>query len=193
MKPILFNTEMVRTILEGRKTVTRRLIKPQPEPFGKALAYKDGIWTIKGLVRYAPYQVGDVLYVRETWSEVETCNGRPFLIFKSDDNGKCADDNHKFKGWKPSLHMPKSAARIFLKVTDVRVERLHDITVDGVKQEGISLDYPLVKMIESKHLKEFVSIWNGTIKKQESDKYGWSANPFVWVYEFERVEKPERE
>lgn len=188
MKPMLFNTEMVRAILEGRKTVTRRLIKPQPEPFGKAFAYKNMICSVRGLVKQAKYQVGDIIYVGETFCK--WIDGKYY--YKADpiplDKGVREDVK-----WKSSLHMPEEAARIFLKVTDVRVERLQDITVDGVNQEGISLDYPLVKMIESNHLKEFVSICNGTIKKQESDKYGWGANPWVWVYEFEWCEKTEGE
>lgn len=199
-KPILFNTEMVQAILDGQKTVTRRIINPK---------YRDGeagfnVWYNEITKRYVVekydedemnfcptryvsprYEVGDILYVRETWAEVEACDGRPFNIFKSDDNGVYADDNHKFTGWRPSIHMPKESARIFLCVTGVRAEKLQDIDVAEAHKEGVTAYYP------KDYIHYFENLWTSTIKKSELDKYGWNANPWVWVYEFERIEYDE--
>ena len=92
--------------------------------------------------------------------------------------------------WKPSIHMPKEAARIWLKVTDVRVERSQEITIDGIRNEGISSMAVHAGDMEIA-LKEWKNLWNSTIKKTDLDSYGWDANPWVWVIEFERCEKPE--
>ena len=116
IKPILFNTEMVRAILDGRKSCTRRVVKPQPTA-------RYGAQCIK-----PPYQSGDILYVRETWKRA--LNG--YYYYEDWQRDDIAD----ITKWKPSIHMPKEAARIWLKVTDVRVERLQDITEDGAKAEG---------------------------------------------------------
>lgn len=141
MKPILFNTEMVRAILEDRKTVTRRVMKPQP----RAIYYDGKVYDDDGLYVVAenqnggveqielPYRPGDILYVRETWAVWSPTYGTiPEIIYKADGYSQ----SHKMK-WRPSIHMPREAARIFLRVTDVRVERLQDITDDGAIQEGI--------------------------------------------------------
>lgn len=130
----------------------------------------------------APYRPGDILYVRETWAEVETVDGVPFYIYKADHSAIYADADHGFKKWHPSIHMPKKAARIWLKVTDVRVERLQDISKDTlgpnnqVVKEGFRYDT------------DFAASWNSTIKKSDINKYGWYANPWVWVIEFEQWE-----
>lgn len=219
MKPILFNTEMVQAILDGRKTVTRRVVKPQPHiirlgwsnilqlgnkgplfPEDNNPKSPDVRW------RFAPYKPGDILYVRETWSfqDCDSCGGKcdtfppdrlhgktGCFVYRTD-YGTTEDDTFPpsmFK-WRPSIHMPKEAARIFLKVTDIRVERLQDITIDRLEQEGVKIVYPIVKMIESTHLANFISTWDSTIKKSDLDCYGWDANPWVWVIEFERIEKP---
>lgn len=148
MKPILFNTAMVQAILDGRKTVTRRVVKPQPTTvhggkkgcFPLAFYFDCSHWV------KPPYQVGDVLWVRETWAKIEDFennfgfdidDGLKYL-FKCDDNGKAHNSvDASVKRWRPSIHMPKEAARIFLKVTDVRVERLQDITEVQVVKEGV--------------------------------------------------------
>ena len=91
--------------------------------------------------------------------------------------------------WKPSIHMPKEAARIWLKVTNVRVERLQDITADSIRNEGLSSLAVHCGDMEIA-LKEWENLWNSTIKKSDLDRYGWDANPWVWVIEFERCEKP---
>lgn len=209
IKPILFNTEMVRAILEGRKSCTRRLVKPQPDekhtyPLGfvtdstekkKAGCFGFGIDEYGGSIQYAkpPYQPGDILYVRETWcglpvNEAGHMRGHTIYYYK-------ADGELRPKGWRgtwhPSIHMPKEAARIWLKVTDVRVERLHDITSEQIGREGVEVEYPHVLNGEEKRY-AFSTLWNNTIKKSDLDRYGWNANPWVWVIKFERCEKPER-
>ena len=211
-KPILFNIEMVKAILEERKTVTRRLIKPQPT---KNMIHKLGFCVdgdkndigkfgfgsheCGGHVRYVkpPYLPGDVLYVRETWVDWSCAECEDECVA---DNGSGYCDAPKYlyrathettdKGWKPSIHMPKKAARIFLKVKDVRVERLQDIDAIGCLQEGIESEYPHVLNGEEK-LYAFFQLWNSTIKKEDIDTYGWDANPWVWVIEFERIEVKE--
>lgn len=213
MKPILFNTEMVRAILDGRKTVTRRVIKPQP-----TYSPRDGFtWngcaygtdfppTFRGagynLCCAAPFKVNDILYVRETYFQAVghylDVSGESvsytYPIFEY-----LADGKHTKGHWydkqqsyymvkRPSIHMPKEVARIFLKVTGVRVERLEDITQEDAIKEGV--------MVEE-HDKEggfyerdeFLYLWNSTIKKDQLQYYGWNANPYVWVIEFEVIDK----
>lgn len=215
MKPILFNTEMVRAILEGRKTVTRRVIKP---PRGA-----DDIFGHMNQVRQ-PCVIGDILYVRErfcigkiSYGEepdgravpyVSQCIGdRDFIPYEYCLRHDIGIEDVK---WKPSIHMPKEAARIFLKVTDVRVERLQEITNEGCIAEGTDLD-EWYEYDEWQHqvgdgcvadgipvvfetLRGFFGsrIWNSTLKnKDEYYRYGWDANPWVWVIEFARMQKAE--
>ena len=199
-KPILFNTEMVRAILDGRKTVTRRCVKPQPEKeLWYCLAgYGNGKWyekdNISGKLWTPPCHADDILYVRETWSDhyVPDEYGKPKLeyCYKADGidiKAECLPgENNR---WYPSIHMPKEAARIFLKVTDVRVERLQDITAQEAISEG---EMPIVHFDESLDEKatitSFIGTWNSTIKKSDLDTYGWEVNPWVWVIEFEKIE-----
>lgn len=198
IRPILFNTEMVRAILEGRKTCTRRLVKFLPGENPQWTGYiKDGLMLYNGknepCIRQAPYKTGDILYVRETWCKGSYGNEKEKYYYK-------ADDNNFFCTWHPSIHMPKEAARIFLKVTNVRVERLQEITDDGCIAEGV-YPSPCRKCNatfgcdtcpdEGYHETDgFSELWNSTIKKSGLDRYGWDANPYVWVIEFERCEKP---
>lgn len=199
MKPILMKTEDVKAILARRKTVTRRLIKPQP-PIDNDAIYlryvKDGVARFgHGTLgnssalcdRKLPYQPGDVLYVRETWCKGSLNGGAEQYFYKADDN-----DFHCH--WKPSIHMPKEAARIFLRVTNVRVERLQDITERGLysaEAEGFINDTNLIKHTGKCAIRHFVGFWNKTIKKSDLDKYSWGANPWVWVISFERISKEE--
>lgn len=135
----------------------------------------------------ALYQRGDILYVRETW-----CKGLERYIYRADysDTEKFYRDGKEIEmKWHPSLHMPKDAARIFLRVTNVRVERLQEITTNQIEQEGVETEYPHVLNGEEKKY-AFQNLWNSTIKKSDLDRYGWNANPWVWVIEFERCEKP---
>lgn len=191
MKPMLMNTEMVKAISAGRKSVTRQLIKPQPYNVlyngilqqgeiedGEVLLTlnKDNITEML----IPPYQAGDVLYVRETWCKGSLNGGAEQYFYKADDN-----DFHC--QWRPAIHMPKEAARIFLRVIGVRVERLQDITVNGILQEGI--DFDIETPIAS--WRNFIDLWESTLKKPNIYKYGWDANPWVWVIEFERISKEE--
>ncbi len=206
IRPILFNTEMVEGILEYRKLNTRRIVKPQPK---KDMKYKLGYCVdgdkrdigkfgfgsheCGGHVLYAkpPALVGDILWVRETWSE--WTDGYVYKAWTSPfpQPGRYPD---KMMKWHPSIHMPKEAARIFLRVTDVRVERLKDMTLDDFLAEGVVLrpeafNDPENAYMQGKEL--FIRIWDSTIKKEQCDLCGWDANPWVWVIEFERCEKPE--
>lgn len=196
-KPILFNTEMVRAILSGRKTVTRRIIKRDIEsilnsPYHKEHPEVEDKTIIEKLC-IPSYAAGDILYVRETW-----CDDRQFT--HEDTPGKYfykASESNNFK-WRPSIHMPKEAARIFLRVKDVRVERLQDITSVGAWKEGVGENCiglsacgggcDTCRANTDNHIFMFNALWNSTIKKQDLDKYGWNANPWVWVIEFERIE-----
>ena len=231
IKPILFNTKMVRAILDGRKSCTRRIIKPQWEecPHCKYVHNEyiydklaENVYCARcgyPLVpeRRAPYQPGDLLYVRETWQYLYELDGNEQTI---EDTGKYyyaatdtipfdayVDENgvkHDHAPWRPSIHMPKEAARIWLKVTDVRVERLQSITVEGAIREGAEgekchhinagafgcTDCMNTGWIEPPQV-EFMQIWDSTIKKSDLDRYGWDANPYIWVIEFERCKKPQ--
>lgn len=193
MKPMLMNSEMVKAILAGRKTVTRRLIKERhlrvlDSPYHKEHSEVPDKVLLEKLCE-SPYQPGDVLYVRETWCKGSLNGGADQYFYKADDN-----DFHC--QWRPSIHMPKEAARIFLRVTGVRVERLQDITLDDAIAEGCQ-----GKFIGSGECvgagweilpeDEFADLWDSTIKKSDFDKYGWDANPWVWVIEFERISKEE--
>lgn len=222
MKPILFNTEMVKAILDGRKTVTRRLVKQKysnteikmkTDKYGTRLieiqkdiegetfgTNEDGTTWRKLLPYIEPkpqYQVGDILYVRETWAKIQDfvnyadyeIDNELKYLFRCDDNGK----EHTFvdvgvKRWRPSIHMPKEVARLFLKVTDVRVEQLQNFSWEDAVMEGIKC-----AECDDSWLDKFIELWNSTIpKKNPADMYtyGWKANPWVWVIEFERCEKP---
>lgn len=211
--PILFNIEMVRTILDGRKSCTRRIIKPQPQGYFEVSVEPLYIYDTDGKQGKItpPYQPGDILYVRETFIQAAA----HIFWYKADDKPWMSKDLL----WKPSIHMPKEAARIWLKVTDVRVERLQEITEAQAQAEGIrgySKDGNLYKYavtddwwidFHNKHRKSFFGgtwwqdmprtakdafsyLWNSTIKKSDLTCYGWDANPYVWVIEFERCEKP---
>ena len=210
--PILFNTEMVRAILDGRKSCTRRLVKFFSGENPRWTGYiKDGLMLYNGknepCIRKAPYQPGDILYVRETWTEecgkyyyradydsdyLDPCEtlsgGYPASCRNYPGCDGCMATSTRIH-WHPSIHMPKEAARIWLKVTDVRVERLQDITSEQICKEGVEVEEPHVLNGEEKRY-AFSSLWNSTIKKSDLDRYGWDASPWVWVIEFERCEKP---
>nr|DAN87728.1 MAG TPA: ASCH domain protein [Caudoviricetes sp.] len=199
IKPILFNTEMVRAILDGRKSCTRRLIRKHIE--NKYLEYDEWVCAVappgstylrekEFYEQYPPYQPGDILYVRETWHK-----GLERYIYRAD----YSDTEKFYRGgkeiemkWHPSIHMPKEAARIWLRVTDVRIERLQEINAGSALSEGADKYIRTNgELNESMTITSFIGIWNSTIKKSDLDRYGWDANPWVWVIEFERCEKPE--
>lgn len=207
--PVLFNTEMACAVLEGRKGATRRLVKPQPakdmiyklgyctdgdkRDIGK---FGFGSSTYGGNISYAapPCRPGDILYVREAWQFL------PCMECAMED-GKCGKKPVEYGGrhsashgcfiyragfshpervrWRPSIHMPKKAARIWLKVTSVEPERLQDIDDAGILEEGLETGEP------------FEELWDSTIKKKELPVYGWEADPWVWTVKFERCAKPD--
>lgn len=196
IKPILFNTDMVRAILDGLKTCTRRICKDANEytvpdmEFYNAdkrtyavhnFADKEQMEQLSTAERTCPICPGDILYVRESYSELSFG-----YVYKAD--GENIDHLGNVIRWHPSIHMPKEAARIWLKVTDVRVERLQDMWASDVSKEGIRFNKPTAA---DEMLKAFAKLWDSTIKKSDLDRYGWTANPWVWVIEFERCEKPE--
>lgn len=194
IKPILFNTKMVRAILDGRKDATRRIVKgfiPDDAVWGYTAFTPKGYISCRGTFADGygekffklPCESGDILYVRETWKKAP--NG--YYYYEDWQRNDIADVTK----WKPSIHIPKEAARIWLKVTNVRVERLQKIAPQGAWKEGArcSCLHPVPDCAGNKTA--FVNIWNSTIKKSDIDRYGWDANPWVWVIEFERCEKPE--
>ena len=211
-KPILFNTEMVKAILNGSKTQTRRLPSSRIRdawcdwdeyqcavaPPGSRLETEEGFYK-----KCPPYKEGDILYVRETWKQATAGTAGPGLIdlylYKADEpqdtTGMMVEGR-----WHPSIHMPKEAARIFLRVTNVRLERLKDISERDAISEGFD-EEPIkdrntninfmcsVDCLQGSARGKFALLWNTTVKPDTKDIYGWDANPWVWVIEFERVER----
>ncbi len=228
IKPILFSTEMVQAILEGRKTQTRRILKPQPD-FNKAwenLGFSENKFGIKtdleipdidvtgnflgvsspieidgfkatGLcIPNIPIKIhkGDILWVRETWQTTWNENKKSWDTIYKADGGYWIDDDGIMK-WKPSIHMPKKRARIFLEVTNVRVEPLQEISEEDAIAEGVER----VSIAPFVHRFKNYLCNNKFIGPKESFKTlwmkingidSWKANPWVWVYEFKVVEKP---
>ena len=222
IKPILFNTDMVKAILNGRKTVTRRVIKPQP--LGRIAyimaGYKHGLWGYPGSDTYKywgdewkkpeglsseesnrhwapPCHTDDILYVRETWGDYRECTedgGGVYVLYRADYPDGAKQVTHpdgivyELPKWHPSIHMPKGAARIFLRVTDVRVERLQDMKMSDIQAEGVvpvSVNGGQWQQWQMDYMKP---VWDKTIKNR--GRYGWDANPWVWVIEFERCDQP---
>lgn len=232
LKSIQFPTpvadDMVRAIMDDRKTETRRVVKPQPEGahtvigrdeflhtfemlFGNGGAdgvFRDWIEAVK-----APYWPGDILYVRETWCLLDADHMIDGVKYAYKANATPESErvrkDYGYK-WRPSIHMPREAARIFLRVTDVRVERLQDIDMNGCIKEGIpwqevvpsvaampdNLEYDMDAIIaneqarlERELIREGYGIllWDSTIKPADRSLYGWDANPWVWVINFERI------
>lgn len=193
IKPILFNTQMVQAILDGRKTTTRRVIKDVDNNYTylgsdkqKSNVLFSRNTTGLSLKIKIPYKAGDTLYVRETWKQYEKrvgrgnqCHLEKFYGYKTDESNPKNPSEFYDGNWKPSIHMPKVAARIFLKVIGVRVERLQDITEQGIKAEGITEEWP------PRAMDKFRKLWDSTTKE-----YRWETNPWVWVIEFERCDKP---
>ena len=191
--PILFNTQMVKAILDGEKTSTRRIIK----------SINTDIETLKKACQYQP---GDILYVRETWEHFECWN------CEGDERGNCPKEPQKnvldkicgcymyratdeIRGdakWHPSIHMPKKAARIWLKVTNVSVEHLQDITAEDALREGAGKYIHLNGELDKNAvITSFIGIWDNTVDKSDIHIYGWNANPLVYVIDFEVITKPE--
>lgn len=227
IKPILFNTEMVRAILDGRKSCMRKICKDGNEYTVPDMNFYNADRRTYAVHNYAdkkhadklsiaerscPICPGDILYVRETiWQKVGhylDVDGETKGIFCHEYKYVATDEKPE-TGWdyswvkRPSIHMPKEAARIWLKVTDVKVERLQDITPKGAESEGVgNLFYDDIGYGEKNYgtevdteygitKEQFAWLWESTVKKSDLDRYGWNANPWVWVIEFERCEKPE--
>jgi hypothetical protein len=186
-RPILFNTEMVQAILAGRKTQTRRVVKP---PKGVRYYFDDGKCVLEGEDDYidmeCPYgERGDILWVRETW-----CLSTPYgpedyyYGYKAGDIGVKikASERYDYRSadiYRPSIHMPKDAARIWLRIKDVRVERLQDISNEDIRAEGAA------EFGCTTHRLNWQTLWESV-----NGSNSWKDNPFVWVIEFERIEKP---
>lgn len=186
-RPILFSTPMVQAILGGRKLQTRRVVKDK-----QTLAcIEAGI--MKGIETLCPYgKIGDVLWVREAFSKIRFEDDTIDYVFKADGDfyRKGMDD---FEGWKPSIHMPFEAARLFLQVTNIRVERLYDINNEDAIAEGVESnafgnykDYCTKYKYPFKPKASFLSLWQ-LINGMDS----YTANPWVWVIEFKRIDKLE--
>lgn len=212
-RPILFSAPMVRAILEGRKTVTRRAVKPQPEVrmvdmIGPMLTFKNkrgGHWLYPNakaqIIADCPYgNPGDRLWVRETWycDHFEVQKG-PYLqpadmhdLDQSREDGElvyAADGLAPYEQeqptWKPSIHMPRWASRILLEITGVHVERLQDISRADIRAEGLQCPPELASDDISPNYRDwYPAAWR---ELWESTGGDWEANPWVWVVEFKRV------
>ncbi|MBQ6715279.1 MAG: hypothetical protein IJN21_02025 [Clostridia bacterium] len=206
-KPILFNTQMVRAILKGQKTQTRRIAKAlcnlenrtdglTPEHFAFFVAPLSGLLYWKDIERQVkidgklvrpPVDPGDILWVRETWDRPS----RGPFYYKADGDRRMKRPSRN--PWKPSIHMPKEAARIFIRVTNVRIQRLQEISGKDVLAEGVDNgeSNPTMGMRwENMQRIAFSELWDSTVDPSEIESYGWRGNPWVWVIEFERCERP---
>ena len=199
-KPIIFSTPMVQAIIEGRKTQTRRVVKEDGRGEWAAvngvrnnsecgasvpcyLHRETAVDDISRNIMYPKYDVGDILWVRETWSPVQVLPKR--YLYKADAENGGEGDGLPIR-WRPSIHMPREAARLFLRVTDVRVERVQDITHAGALAEGI-VQCPGWKFELSEcdcTIAEFGKLWDAL-------GFEWERNPWVFVYSFERITKEE--
>lgn len=216
VRPILFNTGMTEAVSEDWKTATRRLVKQAIwEDFvcegGKVVNYFDQkTKRPESPIRKAPYQPGDILYVREAWAFIPCidcmehgCYAKLPVIHEDRDDVsegcyiyRAGRENPERITWRPSIHMPKAAARIWLKVKDVRAEYLQDMTLDDFLAEGVCIcpeafNDPANAYMQARN--KFIEIWDSTLPRGQQDLYGWEANPFVWTIEFERCRKPESE
>ena len=208
MKPILFNTEMVQAILNGRKTVTRRICKDANDytvPMGDFIDNDKRTYAVQSFYDKKhedpcslaevnmPICIGDILWVRETWGKGYEEGS---YIYKASDKLAALPSFKESSRliYHPSIHMPKEAARIFLKVTDVRVERLQDITEEQAIKEGFTDNRGFIHSPQDEYdnihsaKQGFYSLWDSTVK---DDSQKWESNLWVWVIEFERCEKPE--
>lgn len=200
-RPILFSAPMVRAILDGSKTQTRRVVKAKHIPFISGIlgGLLDGRWNQRPL----PYgQIGDRLWVRETWQYYDWDEeGRPLIRFAADNQttqpnltkvqiewldgiwrelskqSTNIDNRIRDKKWRPSIFMPRWASRITLEITGVRVERLNDISVGDVDREGTPANYP-----SGASKDDYAALWESI-----NGKGSWDVNPWVWVIEFKRV------
>lgn len=232
MKPMLFNEQMVRAIRKNEKTATRRLVnmcaaeKALKSPFRKEHPELSDEMVIAKLCT-PPCEEGDILYVRETWTFLHCvdcaagsrgpCFTAPVVHEDKESTGEgCYFYRESFTDpermvWRPSIHMPKAAARLFQKVKEVRVERLQDITVEQIRKEGIRLTareeechcqwaFPGCRLMDcsnraaylpAMYVSKFAQLWDSTIREDRYLEDSFEANPWVWVIEFEACDKPE--
>ena len=222
MKPMMFNADMVKAVREGRKTVTRRAIKlfvPDDAVFGYSDFTPAGHISARGT--YAdgygekfykmPYQPGEIVYVPEAWrllemweSPVRRWTGAK-VEFQDGEvvrlrfyNRERAEKWRKYLDkpkdrWQSPYHMPREAARLFLRITGIRVERLQDITMDGMLAEGVIPENVTGGQWQQWQDDHMRPVWDSTVRPKDRDLYGWESNPWVWVIEFERISKKEAE
>lgn len=210
--PVLFNTDMVRALLDGRKEATRRAVKykydntemkmhtdkygtrlieiqkdVEGETYGKRSDGSTWHKILPYIEKKPPCKKGDVLYVRETWCSGYDGEAYFYLADKNTEREQTKLMNYDDCRWHPSIHMPREAARIWLKVTDVRAERLQDITDIGARKESVFCE---ADDSGAAYRAAFFRLWDAMVKKEDIPIYGYSANPWVWAIEFERCEKP---
>ncbi|EKQ6321932.1 TPA: hypothetical protein ACJYA9_000773 [Pseudomonas aeruginosa] len=193
-RPILFNDQMVRAILEGRKTVTRRVVKPQPDFLGSMVDPNTPFKTLDAGLHAritCPYgEPGDRLWVRETWGlQVRSYGGGAgeFIVYRATNPDaiycKSSEGREYPVKWKPSIHMRRHSSRILLEITAVRVERLQDISNDQAIAEGIDT-HPMGFYGNGCITAggAFLELWESI-----NGDGRWADNPWVWVIEFKRV------
>lgn len=206
-KPILFSTEMVQAILAGRKTMTRRVVKPQQLIKGdgslNTCFMTNHLWKkvhkempmAFGPIYFCPYQIGTVLWVKETWRVVKVDDIHKkmlvdYLADKSERVVKFSTERYdKFRkfykknGWQSSLFIPREASKLLLKVTNIRFERLQEITERDAMKEGFLGYYDSYADEQvTEATDDFVLLWDSLNKHRG---YGWDSDPWVWVVEFE--------
>lgn len=195
-RPIIMSAPMVRAILAGTKTQTRRIAKKMVRHPDLGNLYTPGALVLEGephhvIERACPYgRPGDRLWVRESWAENSgTAGGYLYAADHGGASGYCRADlrtgvwTHDCSKWSPSIHMPRRASRILLEITGVRVERLQDISEADAKAEGVSMpDGTPAPPDFWSYQQEFRHLW-----EQINGPGSWGANPFVWVIEFRRV------
>ncbi|MCC6454470.1 MAG: hypothetical protein IT328_05965 [Caldilineaceae bacterium] len=181
-RPIIFSAEMVRAILEGRKTQTRRVIKPQPDHFHK---FSDGILRPQIGLREIEclYKPGMTLWVREAFTGDWRGNGQPsptFINYRAD--SEIPEQYSSNAYWRSPIHMPRWASRITLEVVSVRVERVQDISDDDAVEEGVDRTNT---SIPTYAIQRYRKLWD-TINAKRG--YSWESNPWVWAITFRRLE-----
>ncbi len=200
-RPILFNDQMVRAILEGRKTVTRRVVKPQPDFLGSMVDPNTPFKTLDAGLHAritCPYgEPGDRLWVRETWGlQVRSYGGGAgeFIVYRATNPDaiycRSSEGREYPVKWKPSIHMHRHSSRILLEITAVRVERLQDISEEQALAEGVRGE----PCDHARQACSDIGCWGDTAKgafgflwEQLNGAGAWQANPWVWVVEFKRV------